>query len=92
MPTVVLTADRKVISAADIATGKLPTVRHPGVRGRLVERRSSPPRTSSPAKFTGATHITKTNSGHYIHVEQPQLVVDAITQVVDAARGTPRPS
>jgi pimeloyl-ACP methyl ester carboxylesterase len=44
------------------------------------------------AKFSGATHITKTNSGHYIHVEQPQLVVDAITQVVDAARGTPRPT
>ena len=34
----------------------------------------------------GAEHITKTNSGHDIHNEQPQLVIDAIRQVVDANR------
>ena len=33
-----------------------------------------------------AQHITDTNSGHEIHKEQPQLVVDAIRQVVDALR------
>jgi hypothetical protein len=33
-----------------------------------------------------AKHITKTNSGHEIHKEQPQLVIDAIRQVVEAAR------
>lgn len=38
-----------------------------------------------------ATHlkaklITNTNSGHHIHVEQPQLVVAATREVVDAAR------
>jgi hypothetical protein len=36
--------------------------------------------------FPGAEHITNTNSNHYIHNEQPQLVIDAIRQVVDAAR------
>jgi hypothetical protein len=34
----------------------------------------------------GARHITDTHSGHYIHQEQPQLVIDSIREVVDAAR------
>ena len=33
-----------------------------------------------------AKHITNTNSGHEIHKEQPQLVVEAIRDVVDAVR------
>ena len=33
-----------------------------------------------------AKHITDTNSGHDIHKEQPQLVIDAIRRVVDAVR------
>ena len=38
------------------------------------------------ATLLGAKHITGTNSGHYIAGEQPQLVIDAIRQVVDAER------
>jgi pimeloyl-ACP methyl ester carboxylesterase len=34
----------------------------------------------------GAEHVTNTNSGHAIGVEQPALVVDAIRTVVDTAR------
>jgi hypothetical protein len=33
-----------------------------------------------------AKHIIKTNSGHEIHKEQPQFVIDAIREVVDAVR------
>jgi hypothetical protein len=33
-----------------------------------------------------AKHITNTNSGPEIHKEQPQLVVDAIREVVDEVR------
>jgi pimeloyl-ACP methyl ester carboxylesterase len=33
-----------------------------------------------------AEHITTTNSGHDIYVYSPQLVVDAINEVVDAVR------
>jgi pimeloyl-ACP methyl ester carboxylesterase len=33
-----------------------------------------------------AKHITNTNSGHEIHKEQPQLVIDAIREVVEAVR------
>jgi len=31
-------------------------------------------------------HITNTNSGHEIHKDQPQLVIDAIREVVEAVR------
>ena len=37
-----------------------------------------------------AKHITNTNSGHEIHKEQPQLVIDSIRKVVDAVRGRRR--
>ena len=33
-----------------------------------------------------AKHITHTNSGHEIHKEQPQLVINAIREVVEAVR------
>jgi D-alanyl-D-alanine carboxypeptidase len=38
------------------------------------------------AKLLDAKHISDTNSGHVIQMEQPQLVVDAIRQVVEAVR------
>jgi pimeloyl-ACP methyl ester carboxylesterase len=34
----------------------------------------------------GARVITETHSGHYIHQEQPQLVIDSVREVVEAAR------
>lgn len=34
-----------------------------------------------------AKHITNTNSGNEIHKERPQLVIDAIREVVNAVRG-----
>ncbi|HET7237480.1 MAG TPA: alpha/beta hydrolase, partial [Terrimicrobiaceae bacterium] len=38
------------------------------------------------AKLVDAKHVADTNSGHVIQMEQPQLVVDAIREVVEAAR------
>jgi pimeloyl-ACP methyl ester carboxylesterase len=37
-----------------------------------------------------AKHITNTKSGHDIHKEQPQLVIDAIREVVEAVRSARR--
>jgi len=37
------------------------------------------------SQVPGARHI-ETDSGHYIHQEQPQLVIDSVREVVDAAR------
>jgi pimeloyl-ACP methyl ester carboxylesterase len=38
------------------------------------------------AKVQGGKHIVVENSGHFIQAEQPQVVIDAIKQVVDQAR------
>ena len=38
------------------------------------------------AKLLNAKHISDTNSGHAVQMEQPQLVIDAIRQVVGAVR------
>jgi len=38
------------------------------------------------AKVPGGKHIVVENSGHFIQAEQPQVVLDAIKQVVDQAR------
>ncbi len=38
------------------------------------------------SQVPGARHITNTDSGHYIHQEQPQLVIDSVREVVDAVR------
>ena len=38
------------------------------------------------AKLLNAKHISNTNSGHAIQMEQPQLVIDAIRQVIEAVR------
>ena len=37
------------------------------------------------SRVPGAKHI-KTDSGHYIHQERPQLVIDSVREVVDAVR------
>jgi len=39
------------------------------------------------AKLLNAKHISDTHSGHAIQMEQPQLVVDAIREVVEGVRG-----
>jgi pimeloyl-ACP methyl ester carboxylesterase len=38
------------------------------------------------AKVSGGKHIVVENSGHFIQGEQPQVVIDAIKQVLDQAR------
>jgi pimeloyl-ACP methyl ester carboxylesterase len=40
------------------------------------------------ATLLNAKHITNTNSGHPIGIEQPQLVVEAIREVLDATRSS----
>jgi pimeloyl-ACP methyl ester carboxylesterase len=41
------------------------------------------------SQVPGARHIKDTDSGHYIHQEQPQLVIDSIREVVGAVRKLP---
>jgi pimeloyl-ACP methyl ester carboxylesterase len=86
MPMAILTADLPPISPEDVKSGAFP----PFVTVEFVNALWSAQiaaQDSLAKLFPSATHITNTNSHHYIHVEQPQLVVDAIREVVDAVRG-----
>jgi len=85
VPTIVLTADRPQLTAEVLASGELPA----GVDQEFADALWAAQLAAQDelAKmFPGAEHITNTNSTHYIHTEQPQLVIDSIRQVVDGAR------
>ena len=43
-------------------------------------------RSGSLAKLLNAKHVSDTNNGHAIQREEPQLVIHAIRQVVEAVR------
>jgi len=87
LPLVVLSADRpwgpQIPSL--IASGALPPDTPPDF-GYVIDAAQKPAQEDLAKLVPNAEHITETNSGHDIHNEQPQLVIDAIRQVVDAAR------
>lgn len=76
VPLVVLSHDRPFDLPADLPADFKQAVERAWVEGqdRLA------------ALLPDARHVAKTHSGHYIQLEQPQLVIDAIRQVVDAVR------
>ncbi len=41
---------------------------------------------------TNGRHVVATQSAHAIHRSEPELIVDAVQQVVSAARGEPAPA
>ncbi len=85
VPVIVLSADRPQLTPDVLASGQLPA----GVDQEFADALWAAQLAAQDelAKmFPGAEHITNTNSTHYIHNEQPQLVIDAIRQVVDADR------
>ena len=87
LPLVVLSADRpwgpQIPSM--IAEGKLPAEVPPDF-GYVSDAAQKQAQAQLAELVPGAKHITNTNSGHEIHKEQPQLVIDLIRQVVDAVR------
>jgi pimeloyl-ACP methyl ester carboxylesterase len=87
LPLVVLSADRpwgpQIPSL--VASGALPADTPPDF-GYVIDAAQKPAQEDLANLVPGAEHITETNSGHDIHNEQPQLVIDAIRQVVDADR------
>ena len=54
--------------------------------GELLFRANVDARSDLVRQVPGARHITDTLSGHYIHWEQPKLVIKQIREVVEAAR------
>jgi pimeloyl-ACP methyl ester carboxylesterase len=85
VPTIVLTADRPQLTAEVLASGQLPAEVDQEFADALWASQLAA-QDELAKMFPGAEHITNTNSTHYIHKEQPQLVIDSIRQVVDADR------
>jgi pimeloyl-ACP methyl ester carboxylesterase len=91
LPLIVLSADRawgpQIPSM--IAAGTLPADVPPDF-GYVTDAAQKQAQERLTKLVPNAKHISNTNSGHEIHKEQPQLVIDAIRQVVDAVRGGSR--
>ena len=87
MPLVVLSSDASIGQLVKdlAASGQLP----PGVPadfGYVTETAQRASQAKLAALVPGARHDKETHSGHNIHREQPQLVIEAIREVVDAVR------
>jgi hypothetical protein len=85
MPLVVLSADvlyGPTLPAA-LDKGEIP----PGAPrdfGYVIDRANKVAQEKLVQLVPGAKHITKTHRGHNMMIDQPQLVTDAIREVVDA--------
>ena len=87
MPLVVLSSDASIGQLVEsmAAHGQLPAG-VPADFGYVTEAAQRASQARLAALVPGARHVEDTNSGHNIHREQPQLVVEAIRDVVDAVR------
>ncbi len=87
IPLIVLSADRpwgpQVPSM--IAAGTLPANVPPDF-GYVTDAAQKQAQEKLAALVPNAKHIANTNSGHEIHKEQPELVIQSIREVVDAVR------
>jgi pimeloyl-ACP methyl ester carboxylesterase len=89
MPLVLLSSDHSIQKALEplIAAGKLP----PGIPadfGTISDKAWKEGQDHDSQLVPNITHITKTDSGHNIQLEQPRLVIDAIRKVVEAVRAS----
>jgi pimeloyl-ACP methyl ester carboxylesterase len=86
MPLIVLSADEPVDLTPYVENGTFKTPEEAKEFSELLFRANLDARDDLVSQVPGARHITDTHSGHYIHWEQPQLVIDAVREVVEAAR------
>jgi pimeloyl-ACP methyl ester carboxylesterase len=85
MPLIVLSADKRYNLTPYAEDGTLPmTVKEAKEFGRILFQAVVDARSDLVSQVPGARHITNTNSDHYIHQEQPQLVIDAVREVLYA--------
>jgi pimeloyl-ACP methyl ester carboxylesterase len=85
IPVIVLSADKPFDFEAMKAQGVLPSDT-PSDFGDAQGRAQARSQGFLASIVPDAKHVTKTNSGHYIQIEQPQLVIDSILEVVDRVR------
>jgi pimeloyl-ACP methyl ester carboxylesterase len=87
MPLTVLSADQPwgPLIPGLIADGRLPPD-IPADFGYVTDKAQKEAQARLAALVPGAKHVTHTRSGHDIHKERPELVIDSIRDVVDAVR------
>ena len=89
VPTVILTADQWPFTSAVIdaghASGAIPAFVTIELTDALWAAQLSA-QDALAALFPSAEHITETHSAHYIHRENPGLVIESIRSVVDLVR------
>lgn len=87
MPLIVLSADRPWGPQIPgfSASGLLPANVPPDF-GYVTDRAQKDAQAKLAMLVPGVRHVTETHSGHDIHKDQPQLVLDSIRAVVDAVR------
>ena len=86
-PLVVLSADEPMDLLPLVENGTLPMTPEKAKEfGELLFRANVDARSDLVSQVPGARHITDTDSSHYIHQIQPQLVIDSVREVVEAAR------
>jgi len=85
MPLIVLSSDEPYNLIPYAKDGTLPlTIAQAKEFGRVLFQEVLYARANLVSQVPGARHITNTDSGHYIHQEQPKLVIDSVREVVDA--------
>jgi hypothetical protein len=83
---IALTAGQVPISAEDIASGRFPPEVTQVFVDSLWAAQLLAQDNLAGGLFPGDKHIMVENSHHYIPVEQPQVVINAIRDVVEAMR------
>ena len=85
MPLIVLQSDEPFDLTPFVEDGTLPMTADQAEQFRkLLYQTWQDAMADLVSQVPGARLITNTDSGHYIHQEQPQLVIDSIREVVDA--------
>jgi pimeloyl-ACP methyl ester carboxylesterase len=92
VPTVILTADTWPFTAEVIDSGRASGVFPEFVTTEFTDALWSAQlaaQSKLATMFPGAEHATETHAVHYIHLDNPKLVVVSIRDVVDRARSEP---
>ncbi len=92
VPVIVLTADRWPFTAEVIdaghASGTLPAFVTKDFTDALWASQLEAQDTFA-EKFPEGRHVSRTNASHYIHLDNPKLVIDSIHDLVDRVRSRP---
>lgn len=94
VPTVILTADHWPFTAETIEAGRAAGTMPDYVTTEFTDAlwaAQLKAQDTFAGKYPGAKHVTTTNAGHYIHLDNPQLVIASIRDVVDQVRAEPSP-